>query len=174
MHQNSLLPDRLSWDDYFMSLACLASMRSPDLETRHGCILINSLNRIVGTGYNGFPKGELNPYPTNRPDKYPYVIHAEQNAVLNANISYYDHYMETGLTAYVTGLPCPRCMVVMVQCGVKKVIYGKIQSNMVDSVSSKQTEMIASNHSVVLEQYKGSPQKSFEQTISYLTSKEWI
>ena len=171
MQQNLHLPDRLTWDDYFMSLACLASMRSPDNETKHGCILVDSHNRIIGTGYNGFPRGEINPYPTNRPDKYTFILHAEQNSILNAIIP---AQISSSITAYVTGLPCPRCMIVLVQFGVKSVVYGKIQSSMVDEVASMQTHMIASNHTVSIQEYQGSPSVSFEKTIDYLKLKEWI
>lgn len=47
----------LSWDEYFMSLALLSSQRSKDPSTQVGACIVNQSQRIVGIGYNGFPRG---------------------------------------------------------------------------------------------------------------------
>lgn len=47
----------ISWDEYFMAIARLSSMRSKDPSTQVGCCIVDPLNRIVGVGYNGFPRG---------------------------------------------------------------------------------------------------------------------
>lgn len=107
---------RPSWQEYFIGLAHAVSMRSHDLQTKHGCIITDSNNRILGVGYNGFPKG-LNDsqLPKTRPDKYPWMIHAERNALSNCTIR-----PENGI-AYVTGQSCNDCIMALWQEGVTKV-----------------------------------------------------
>jgi len=82
----------IQWDDYFMSVAFLSSMRSKDPNTQVGACIVNTENRIVGIGYNGFPTGcSDDDLPWDRvadnelDTKYPYVCHAEVNAILNKN-----------------------------------------------------------------------------------------
>ena len=80
----------ISWDQYFMGVALLSAKRSKDPSTQVGACIVNEDKRIIGIGYNGFPrgcsddvfpwgKGSENPLET----KYPYVVHAETNALLN-------------------------------------------------------------------------------------------
>lgn len=82
--------DFLSWDEYFMAVALLSGWRSKDPNTRVGACVADSDNKIVGVGYNGFPWGcSDDELPWSREGayldtKYPYVCHAELNAVLNA------------------------------------------------------------------------------------------
>ena len=82
--------DYISWDQYFMGVALLASMRSKDPNTQVGCCIVDDSKRILSTGYNGFPYGcSDDEYPWEREGepvdtKYPYVVHAELNAILNA------------------------------------------------------------------------------------------
>merc|ERR1711907_708713 len=115
----------LSWDDYFMSVAHLSAMRSKDPSTQVGACIVNSQNRIVGIGYNGFPAGchddELpwareaaNPLET----KYMYVCHAEMNAILNriANDT-------RGCRIYVDLFPCNECAKLIIQSGIQEVIF---------------------------------------------------
>ncbi|KDO34396.1 hypothetical protein SPRG_01532 [Saprolegnia parasitica CBS 223.65] len=117
--------DYLSWDDYFMSVAFLSAMRSKDPSTQVGACIVNSEKKIVGIGYNGFPNGcdddELpwaraaaSPLDT----KYPYVCHAEMNAILNKNSS-----SVHGCTIYVALFPCNECAKLIIQSGIKAVIY---------------------------------------------------
>ena len=80
----------LSWDEYFMAVALLSAQRSKDPNTQVGACVANDQNKIVGVGYNGFPRGcSDDELPWERAGsfldtKYPYVCHAELNAVLNA------------------------------------------------------------------------------------------
>ena len=82
--------DVLSWDEYFMSMAHLSAKRSKDPSTQVGACIVNSQKRVVGLGYNGFPKGcDDNEFPWARDGefldtKYIYVVHAELNAILNS------------------------------------------------------------------------------------------
>jgi dCMP deaminase len=105
-----------SWQNYFFGLAFVVSQKSHDIHTKHGCIITDSNNRILGLGYNGFPRG-LNDssLPTNRPDKYDWMIHAERNALANCTIR-----PENGI-AYVTGQCCNSCIMSLWQEGIKTV-----------------------------------------------------
>ena len=101
--------DVLSWDQYFMAVAHLSALRSKDPNTRVGACIVNPEKRIVGLGYNGFPMGcDDDVYSWEREGeyldtKYPYVVHAELNAILNSiqNLK--------GCTLYVSLFPCNEC-----------------------------------------------------------------
>ncbi|MBA7575192.1 hypothetical protein ES708_17013 [subsurface metagenome] len=81
--------DYLSWDEYFMGVALLSSQRSKDPNTQVGACIVNPKNKVVGVGYNGFPTGcSDDEFPWAREGeyldtKYPYICHAELNAVIN-------------------------------------------------------------------------------------------
>lgn len=110
---------RLSWDEYFMSLAFLIAMRSPDAQTQHGCVIVDKKNKVVATGYNGFLQGAIDEeMPNLRPKKYLHIIHAEVNAVLSS------HQDLDGCKAYVTGPPCNECLKIMARAGIKQLIVG--------------------------------------------------
>ncbi len=80
---------------------------SCDAETKHGCIITNKDNRIIGTGYNSFPREcDNESLPNIRPDKYPFMIHSEENAVTNCTHKPKDC---GGGIAYVTGICCYLC-----------------------------------------------------------------
>ncbi len=105
-----------SWTDYFLGLAKVVSQRSHDIHTQHGCIITDQNNRILGVGYNGFPKGMQDDLlPTNRPDKYDWMIHAERNALSNCVIR-----PDNGI-AYVTGQSCNDCIMALFQEGINEV-----------------------------------------------------
>ena len=114
----------ISWDEYFMSVAILSAMRSKDPNTQVGACIINEEKKIVGTGYNGFPKGCSDDcLPWDREGdflntKYPYVCHAELNAILNS-IS----RDLRGCTLYVSLFPCNECAKAIIQSGIKEVVY---------------------------------------------------
>lgn len=113
----------LSWDQYFMSMAHLAAFRSKDPNTQVGACIINRQKRVVGLGYNGFPKGcSDDTYSWDRTGdfletKYPYVVHAELNAILNSiqNLE--------GCTLYVSLFPCNECAKAIIQSGITRVVY---------------------------------------------------
>lgn len=115
--------DYINWDEYFMGIALLSSKRSKDPSTQVGACITSESKRIVGIGYNGFPFGcEDDEYPWERygeflETKYPYVVHAEPNAILNANSSLH------GCTIYVTLFPCHECAKLIIQSGIKEVVY---------------------------------------------------
>ena len=114
----------IDWDTYFMGVALLSSMRSKDPNTQVGACIVNPKKRIVGIGYNGFPYGcddDTFPWDNNKEgfldNKYPYVVHAEPNAILNATCSL------EGCTLYVTLFPCNECAKLVIQSGIKRIVY---------------------------------------------------
>ena len=114
--------DYISWDEYFMGIAMLAACRSKDPNTQVGACIVSADNIIISTGYNGMPKGcSDDEYPWEREGsdtKYPYVVHAELNAILNAN-----GRDLRGSRLYVALFPCNECAKAIIQSGVKEVLY---------------------------------------------------
>ena len=121
----------ISWDDYFMGIALLAAKRSKDPSTQVGaCIVSGSShdaaneNTILSVGYNGLPLGcSDDEFPWERDGdfldtKYPFVVHAELNAILNARGK-----SLVGARIYVALFPCNECCKAIIQCGIKEVIY---------------------------------------------------
>lgn len=107
---------RPSWTDYFLGLAKVVAQRSHDIHTQHGCVITDQNHRILGVGYNGFPKGMNDTLlPTNRPEKYDWMIHSERNALANCVIR-----PDNG-TAYVTGQCCNDCVMALWQEGIRQV-----------------------------------------------------
>ena len=115
--------DHISWDEYFMGVAILSSYRSKDPVTKVGTCIVNDDKRIIGIGYNGFPYGcsdEVFPWGKQGEQldtKYPYVVHAEPNAILNSTSSL------KGATLYVTLFPCNECAKLIIQSGIKHIVY---------------------------------------------------
>lgn len=113
----------ISWDEYFMGVAVLSSYRSKDPSTKVGACIVNQNKRIIGIGYNGLPYGcNDDEYPWDREGdfletKYPYVVHAEPNAILNSTSSL------QGATLYVSLFPCNECMKLIIQSEIKEIVY---------------------------------------------------
>lgn len=126
----------LNWDQYFMGVATLSGLRSKDPNTQVGACIVNDKRRIVGIGYNGFPIGcEDNEYPwDNRGDyldtKYPYVVHAEANAILNSTTSL------ENCTLYVNLFPCNECAKLIIQSGIKQIVYVSDKYEHLDSTKA--------------------------------------
>ena len=116
----------ISWDEYFMAIAKLSAMRSKDPSTQVGACIVSDDNRILSIGYNGAPNGfddERFPWAregNNLETKYPYVCHAEMNAILNYRGSKKD--LEHA-KIYVDLFPCNECAKIIIQSGIKDVIY---------------------------------------------------
>ena len=115
--------DYISWDNYFMGVALLSAMRCKDPNTQVGACIVNPDKRIVGIGYNGMPIGcKDEEFPWERTGgfldtKYAYVVHAEPNAILNANSQ------TRNCTLYVTLFPCNECAKLVIQSGIKEIVY---------------------------------------------------
>ena len=114
--------DYITWDEYFMGVAKLAACRSKDPSTQVGACVVSPENIIISTGYNGMPMGcSDDAFPWDRDGaetKYPYVVHAELNAILNAN-----GRDLRGSRVYVALFPCNECAKAIIQSGIKEVVY---------------------------------------------------
>uniref|UniRef100_UPI00358F3E51 deoxycytidylate deaminase n=1 Tax=Myxine glutinosa TaxID=7769 RepID=UPI00358F3E51 len=117
--------DCLQWQEYFMGVAFLSAQRSKDPSSQVGACIVNNERRIVGVGYNGMPNGCSDddlPWRRSAPDrldtKYPYVCHAEMNAILNKNCADLK-----GCSLYVALFPCNECAKLIIQSGIHEVIY---------------------------------------------------
>jgi dCMP deaminase len=113
----------INWDEYFMGIALLSAHRSKDPNTKVGTCIVNDDKKIVAVGYNGMPRGcNDNDFPWGRDgeyvnQKYPYVVHAELNAILNSTCSL------KNCTLYTALFPCNECCKAIIQSGIKKVFY---------------------------------------------------
>ena len=125
--------DYISWDEYFMGVAKLAARRSKDPNTQVGACIVSQDNIIISTGYNGMPKGcSDDEFPWGREGaetKYPYVVHAELNAILNAS-----GRDLRGSRLFVALFPCNECAKAIIQSGVKEVLY--LSDKYADSMST--------------------------------------
>ena len=123
---NKQRKDYLSWEQYFMGIAKLSAMRSKDPSTQVGACIVGDDNRILAIGYNGCPNGFNDEvFPWDREGealntKYLYVCHAEMNAILN----YRGNRKELeNARVYVDLFPCNECAKLIIQSGIKEVIY---------------------------------------------------
>lgn len=118
--------DYLNWDQYFMGIAKLSALRSKDPNTQVGACIVGDDNRILSIGYNGTPNGYKDgAFPWDREGspletKYLFVCHAEMNAVLN----YRGNRKELeNAKIYVDLFPCNECAKIIIQAGIKEVVY---------------------------------------------------
>ena len=152
--------DYISWDEYFMGIAMLAAKRSKDPSTQGGACIVSTDNIIISTGYNGMPKGcSDDEFPWEREgeeNKYPYVVHAELNAILNANGR---DLRDSRL--YVALFPCNECAKAIIQSGVKEVVYlsdkyadtpvTKASKRMLDAAGVRYTQLNTALNEIVLD-----------------------
>ena len=115
---------QLNWDEYFMGMAVLSSLRSKDPSTKVGAVIVNDEKKVVSIGYNGMPRHiEDEELTWNKGEgldsKYLYVCHAELNAILNAR----NGSSLANCTVYVTLFPCNECTKALIQVGIKEVVY---------------------------------------------------
>ena len=118
--------DYITWDEYFMGIALLSAERSKDPSTQVGACIVSENNKILSTGYNGMPIGcndDEMPWEreAEKPNdtKYPFVCHAELNAILNSP-SLIDN---KNAKIYVALFPCNECAKAIIQSGIKEIIY---------------------------------------------------
>ena len=156
----------INWDEYFMGVSLLAAMRSKDPSTQVGACIVDGDNRILSTGYNGFPYGcSDDEFPWDRTGerndtKYPFVVHAELNAILNArgkNLS--------GAKIYVDLFPCNECAKAIIQSGIREVVYlSDKYAHTLDTIASKRMlksagvvlrQLAVEKESIVLDFKKG-------------------
>ena len=124
MDVNHKRTDYLSWDEYFMGVAMMSGMRSKDPNSQVGACIVSEDNKILSMGYNGFPKGcSDDEFPWEKEGemlntKYPFVVHAELNAILNAKGKDL-----SGCKIYVALFPCNECAKAIIQSGISEVVY---------------------------------------------------
>ena len=154
--------DYINWDEYFMGIAMLAAKRSKDPNTQVGACIVSPDNIIISTGYNGMPKGcSDDEFPWDREGqrdmtKYPYVVHAELNAILNAN-----GRDLRGSRIYVALFPCNECAKAIIQSGISEVLYlsdkykdtmlNMVSKRMLDAAGVKYTKLSTSVDSITLD-----------------------
>lgn len=153
--------DYLSWDECFMGIAKLAAGRSKDPNTQVGACIVGEDNRILSIGYNGTPNNFNDDFfPWNREGenenetKYPYVCHAEFNAILNFAGSRRDL---KGAKIYVNLFPCQECSKAIIQSGIKEVIY--LSDKYADSPSTIASKYMFDETGVIYRQFAKESQK---------------
>ena len=134
-----------------MGVALLAAKRSKDPNTQVGACIVDQNNVILTTGYNGFPKGcSDDEFPWNREGeitKYPFVVHAELNAILNASGK-----SLIGARLYVALFPCNECAKAIIQAGISEVVY--LSDKYADTAGIKASKMMLTAAGVKLTQFK--------------------
>jgi dCMP deaminase len=117
-YKTNELKNRLDWDEYFMSIALLASCRSPCKRLNVGSVIVKN-NRLISMGYNGYIPGA--PHISRVQDNHEQsIIHSEVNAL--SDCAKRGVSLE-GAKIYVTHYPCPNCFKSIAACGIKEVIY---------------------------------------------------
>lgn len=179
--------DRPDWDDFFMTLAFTMAQKSMDPSTKQGAVMIDNDKTILSVGYNSPPRGcHDHKIPLDRPDKYPYFAHAEENAITNAA----RHGIPLkGCTIYITGFPCSKCFRGIMNVGAKEVVYGPvgcvrcITDEDLNAISIMNYGMTAEEvdelwqfekneyGKVLIREYKGDVTDVIKRTISYLDRK---
>lgn len=154
--------DYISWDEYFMGVACLSAQRSKDPNTQVGACIVSEDNRIMTVGYNGMPMGcSDDEFPWEREGglldtKYAFVCHAEMNAILNCGTA---DLRNTRI--YVSLFPCQECTKALIQKGIREVIYmsdkyhdtdgAKASRKMLDSAGVKYVQYEAKGRKLEIE-----------------------
>ncbi len=116
--------ERPCWDEYFLAIADVVSRRSHDPETQVGAVVVDANRRIIATGYNGFPPGCDDAHlPNLRPDKYPFMVHAEMNAIASSRTDL------RAATFYVTSSPCLECAKAIITTGAREVVFKSFYAN---------------------------------------------
>ena len=143
--------DYINWDEYFMGVTMLAAQRSKDPNTQVGACIVSPDNIILSTGYNGLPKGcSDDEYPWEREGeetKYPYVVHAELNAILNCNGN-----SLRGARIYVALFPCNECAKAIIQAGLAEVVY--LSDKYKDTPAVQASKRMLGSAGVVMRQMK--------------------
>lgn len=149
--------DYIGWDAYFMGIAQLSAQRSKDPQTQVGACIVSEDKKILSMGYNGMPMGcddDILPWAREGEvlnTKYPYVCHAELNAILNSGTN-----SLKGTTLYATLFPCNECAKAIIQAGIVKLIYKEDKYAESDSViaSKRMFDMVGIQYTKYIEEDK--------------------
>lgn len=163
-------PIRPNWDVYYMTIAFVVAQRSFDPSTKCGCVIVSKDNRVLSTGYNGPIKGSSDHLiPTERPLKYMFFIHSEENSILAYNGSQQDI---ANATAYITSPPCHRCLRMLLQKGITKIIHSDLATKVVDQADLDAQRQMLSGRNI---EFKVIPSIDINtlllNTMNYITNK---
>lgn len=159
--------NRPEWDSYFMALAFVVSQRSLDPVTKHGTVIVDKDRRVISTGYNSPPKGcDDTKIPLTRPQKYAYFLHSEAGAMLFARQDLSD------CTIYVTGEVCSRCLGMIIQSGIKRVVCGHVKSACIDENEKLAKDLLLYGQDISIEYAPvGDYIRLLVDTVSYAKNK---
>lgn len=120
------MPSQNKWDEHWINIAKDFAKLSKDPSTKVGAVIVTPDNRQFSGGYNGFARGidDIDPSKWERPIKYERVVHAEMNAIIQCPFD------TIGCSVYTTITPCHRCLIHLVNAGIKKVVYGDTYANL--------------------------------------------
>jgi len=146
---------RPSWDEYFMDITRLVASRSTCLRRQVGAVIVKD-KKILATGYNGAPSGLAHcldigclrkkmQIPSGQRHELCRGLHAEQNAIIQAA---YHGVSIRGASLYCTNLPCIICTKMIINAGIKRVIY---EEGYADPLSNQMWE----ESKVAVEKFKG-------------------
>jgi dCMP deaminase len=139
---------RPNWDHWFLSLCFVVSERSLDPSTKHGCVVVSEDKTILSVGFNGPPRGiDDSVVPLTRPEKYDWLIHSEDAAIINAARHGINLF---GSTFYITGKPCEICFGKIISVGAKKIIHGPVTSACVNEKSKLIIDKMNSKNQIEL------------------------
>ena len=143
---------RISKFEMYMEMARVAAKRSHDAETQVGAVLVNNTTgAVLATGCNGFVRGARdNELPNTRPEKYKYMVHAEENLV--ANCARHGISMDN-CTLYCTMSPCVKCMRLLWQCGITSIIVENLYRDVEDIQAMDDIKLTIGRDSVIPAQH---------------------
>ncbi|MBE6323065.1 MAG: dCMP deaminase family protein [Paludibacteraceae bacterium] len=116
-------------DTRYMRMATIWAENSYCKRRQVGALLVKD-KMIISDGYNGTPSGFDNNCEDENNSSFPYVLHAEANAITKVARS---NNSSDGATLYVTASPCIECAKLIIQAGIKRVVYGE-QYRLLDGV----------------------------------------
>lgn len=145
----------MNWDEYFINIAEQVKLKSKDIRTQIGVVIVGKDNEIVSTGYNSFPRGINDDVEERqeRPEKYYWFEHAERNAIYNAariGVS------TLGCTMYMTcGMSCADCARAIINSGISKIVLreGKGAKGEKWSESAERSMKMFKEAGVIVEYY---------------------
>ncbi len=140
--------DYITWDETFMHIAFVIAKRSKDPSTQVGACIVNEDNHVVGVGYNGFPRGcsddDFSWSKVGQDNKYLFVVHADENAILNS----YSSSLKN-CRIYTTMFPCNKCAQAIIQKGITKIFYAEYKDKHKGSIEYKASRKMLDSANVV-------------------------
>jgi len=116
----------MEWNEYFLSIAEQIKVKSKDINTQIGAVIVGSDREILSTGYNSFPRGldDTKEERQERPEKYFWMEHAERNAIYNA--ARVGTPIKDSSIYITSGVPCMDCARGIINSGIKKVYCKRV------------------------------------------------